>query len=210
MCLPARGGTRVTPGEGPGVASPWDRTERVEWDMLNGDTLDRVKRAKAARTHVERKHGADHDEYGATVASGGKVNMPPVTVARYDGVVDTRRLNDLARMCGKGGFVVHPRSGNRALVRQGYAVSVWPGRDQLIGGFVKGRDILAFMIANWDLLWEGRALVQARRVHAGGGKYVTRLSVVRVVKRIERARNLARVNEQSSFVDMRDGKIETA
>lgn len=175
--------------------------------MITAERYDRVAKAKAAKTHVERKHGEEHDTWGSTVGTGGKVNLPPVPVARYDGLISAQRLNDLARMCGKGGFVVHPLTGNSPAVRSGYAVSVWPERDSLLGGFVKGRDLLLFMIENWDLLWQGRALVQARRIRIGS-QTLTHLSVVKVVSTIDRARSLATVHEIASFVDMRDGKIE--
>lgn len=170
--------------------------------MITAEKLKRVKEAGAAKTHMPRSGG---DGYGATVASGGNVNLPPVAVERYDGLITVQRLNDLARMCGKGGFVVSARTGNRPQIRRGYAVSVHPERETWIGGFVKGRDILEYMIRNWDLLSDPRALVSARRNRKTG---VTELNVCTVVGNRERARLLSQVHESSSFVDMRDGKIE--
>lgn len=172
--------------------------------MINSGTLERVKKAQASKTHVERK-GPDTDGYGATVATGGSVNVPPVAVRGWDGTVTTERLNYLARLCGRGGFVVSARTGHEARVRDGYAVGIFRHRDQLIGGFVKGRDILAYIVDNWDLLKDPRVLLSARR-----GPNGTTLNVCAVVEDRQRARNVAKGLGRQTFVDMRDGRIVQA
>lgn len=181
--------------------------------MIKGDTLERVKRAKAARSHLDRK-GADHDTYGANARERGNVITYPQAVTAFDGSFTMARLRDLAKLCGKGGFVVSARTGNR--VSTGYAVSVHPEREQLIGGFVSARDLLTFMIENWDLLSDPRAVLQARRDWKAGYTVLSVCTVVPVppnggrdaVRRAqELARQLAHVNESRTFVDMTDGRI---
>lgn len=170
--------------------------------MINGDTLARVQKAKARRSHAERKHSAEHDEFGSSVASGGRVNMPPVPATSYDGSFTTARLRDLAKLCGKGGFVVSPRTGNS--VATGYAVSVHPERETRIGGFVGWRDLMDFIRENWDLLSHPDAVLSATVDRRTGVKL---LNVGTVVRELDRAKLLARMHGRATVVRTADGQV---
>lgn len=183
--------------------------------MIQGATLERVKRAKASRSHMDRK-GPDQDTYGANAREGGNVITYPQPVASYDGTFTTQRLRDLAKLCGKGGFVVSPRNGNA--VDTGYAVSVHPECDQVIRGFVGWRDLLEYMTDRdrWQYLSHPNAVLRAWRDWANGCTVLSVCTVVRVnpnggldarQRAQETARQLAYVNESRDFVDMTDGRV---
>lgn len=170
---------------------------------MKGQARSRVQRAMALRTHVERVNKHDRDGYGSSVASGGRVNVPPAPATSYDGSFTAQRLKDLAKLCGKGGFVVSPRTGNR--VASGYAVSVYPRCDRLIGGFVSWQDLMEYLRDNWELFCRFNSVFSVSVDRATG---VKRLSVCTVVKNLDRARTLARAHDQRTVVRMADGRVE--
>lgn len=162
----------------------------------------RVKKAQARRSHLEIK-GADTDDYGALARQGGGLLRVPGGITGYDGAITRERLRYLAKLCGKGGFVVSLRTGNR--VTKGYAVAVNPAvRELPIRGFVKWQKILAFVMENKDLLSDPRAVLSARRDHKQG---VTYLNVCAVADTRAVAERVAAVNEARDFVDMRNGRV---
>lgn len=167
-----------------------------------------AEKRKALRTHHERKHKASEDYYGATADTSGNVATVALPVVTRDGRVSAERLDALAKLTSRG-VVVSVTDG--AVQTSGYAVVVHD-REQQIGGFVYGDDLMDYIRDNWDVLNPNNngdseampALLSLRR------DPVTRralLNVCMVVHNMNLAKRLAGKAKRREYVDMVSGRV---
>lgn len=141
------------------------------------------------------------DNYGASARTGGGVVRVPGALVRRDGMIDAARLAQLADMANTTGFLISPVHG--AAQNTGYAVGARKDRERLIGGRVTESDVIEYVRDNKDMLSAPGVMLCAARDRRAG---VTYLNMVAVVRNLNLARNLARVNACGWFVDVQSGR----
>lgn len=125
------------------------------------------------------------------------------TAIRHTTATETARVTRMADALTvpDGGYTVHTLTGGD--VTSGYAVAVYPDREQQLTGRVNPADISAYVFANADLA--------VRNGHSFGGwrdpeTGIAYLDVSRVVATATEARALATEHGQVAYFDLNRGE----
>lgn len=120
------------------------------------------------------------------------------TTTSADALV-TRMASALDRL--DGGYSVNPRTGGD--VAEGFAVAVYPEREQQYAQTVSPDEVSAYVFANADLLAQPGHVAGGWRDPADGVAY---LDVSRVVSTREAAEALGRKHNQLAYFDFAAGQ----